>query len=705
MLTAIFATVFIGSGAFLEAHSPLLVLTPLFLLFVSLILLKASLDTKFEPLLFVFGVVVFGLSIYIAPIRSSTHVFPAIAFVFLFLDKVSLKEKFIVSVGLLLTYYFSFFVFPAGIERKFLSLSEYQQVAKDFNPINEGGLFVKTVGSFIFTDDIEKLFFSKVSPGSTDSLRGILGSLSLFFIIVFVFRRKSGHQYSKVAIFSLVWILLFYLPYGIRSDSRFMSNHRYLLSVFPGVVLVWAIFSNYRYWKPVTILIILIGIIQSNIFFGSYLVESKKRSDFYSQLHQVTGSYPDGALVFFDFPDPVRNRAVDFFRVGYFPSEASLGTEFAQDYQKIKLITDSQILKKYLTLRNFEAAKFFSYYYDGETLINTTKTGRDLLASGVDDVDRNINKSQNTELLFDEKTKSWTGKNDGVKFSIDSFIPTIPSILSFEVRATVPEIPLPYTQGCANCIYDPSSVEKILSYLTKSKSLKESLVVAVSNSGEETFADSIIDNNEGTFWLSDRQLWFKAGYPTVEISLKNKEEIEGLILSSVSQIRRPKELRVLRNGYSIDFDVQTVDEKRLLILFKSSRLVERIAITILSTYGGDSPGIAEVDIIPKGFFDINIKMADRLENFPAQILKKGSDVDIFKKYLAAGGKACLIWDQKGYGKGQENMVIKVDGKRRIYNVELPAFGVGIPELTLGCLNYPVNIEVFSANVKYLNVVN
>lgn len=438
LLASIFSTIYIGSGVLQEAYDPIMVFIPLALLYSSMIFLHDS--KKKETTKFLLAFVAFFLSVWLAPIRSSSNMLVGVAFVMLILTKLPFRKRVLLSLAVCGVWILAFFVFPGGVRREVYEQNFAIHTLTNLDPLHRIVIFLQTLGAFIIPDTL-------VDSNKIDNYRGVLGLsiLCLYFIGLYI-RRKSD---AKVGLFALILLAAFYLPYGLVSDLRLDSTHRYFVFAFSGALLMWGFVCKSYPWKYISVAIILFGICQTNFFLKDSLIQSKKRADFYSQLHVLVPQIKKDSVLFFDSPAGIKNQFDDYFRVGYLATEASLGTEYSTNYKDFKLITEGNS-------KEIKGDNLFVYYYDGEKITDLTDRVKDVSSQEIE-----VNQSEKNKFILNTTSNEWTGENSGISINLaDRAI--LPFKLKVGITAFFPEVPLPYTQGCVNCSKDPSVNKQLL---------------------------------------------------------------------------------------------------------------------------------------------------------------------------------------------------------------------------------------------------
>jgi len=454
------------------------------------------------------------------------------------------------------------------------------------------------------TDEIQTRFLPKAHSGAIDKYRVILASiLYLLFMFSLLKNLKNGNEVYKIQLFALIWIVSMYLPYGLRADFRLPTTHRYLVFIFPGVLIAWTTLSKCKAWIPLSIMIFMFSLAQIHPFLTNHAKTGQKRKAFYFQLHQLLSVIPQNSVLFFNTSPANRNIMGDFFRVGYSPSEAVLGTEYAVNYHNFRIITESDVLSR------TNPQNLLSFYYDGNNLFDTT--------------------------------------NNNYPYAL-------PSKIQLELRVRVDPSKVIIANNCGNCTYTTAEFIEALKYIETQQQIKEKASIIASTTGEESDATSMLDFDNITYWIGNRQKWIKNNNIILNLSFSSPANFDGVILTSNSPGHKPKDIQFTPDNLSIK---------------------------ITETDDGDVPVINEIEFIPSGFENTNKLLVQEISAGKKLRARNEVEKTALINYLSSKTRACLT-----YGTESKGFFIIADNITHIYNINLPALGIETPKFEIGCLN-------------------
>lgn len=674
------------------------------LIFLVLILLALSRVAKKGFGYLVLGLILFYLSLTLFPIYSTAHVFLVFAFMFLYLKDILKKSTFVVaSIVLFLITINTYIGEP------------FRQSGNPFAAWNKAGggqlstQFIKgkvkyyfsTTSAFLFTDYMEGKLPVDFRRAHTEEARiwiGVLLNLAFFF---FLFKNRKNSRLFKLGLFSYLWLVTQYLPRGLVTSYGLSSNDRHLYFPFIGFVMILGVLAvrKPKFTLPIMLLLLISNLLHTNYYFSPYVEINKDKAVFFKEFREYMGSnIPHGATVYFDAPRGKISYDLGIFvRAGMHPNEASIATELSVKIEDIKLYTSSLVLSQKIKQGEIDADKFYTFYWDGENLHDNTAKARAML-KGLS-LTEGINTHQGATFTYNKELKNWTGVNPGINFEIDNFQPLVPSKYYLSLKANLPSFSLPYSQGCTSCSLGSGQLTHSLNYLNYSRLLKNSVSVEVSNAGEDSVGDYLIDNDLNTYWMADRSLWFEGKKPIISLTFSRETNLDGLIIYAIfTKYTVPTEVKLKANGRLVEGVIFENDNGRIRLLAKMNK-VRLLEVELLKTLS-DMPMAAEVELIPLGFSDIDPDLVQKVADFPAASISTLEEKQALSYYLASGAKACLKWSSPEYGDGQTDFTFYVDNNWHTYELVFPIWGIDSPKLTLGCLNYPVDIIFSSARINF-----
>ena len=432
---------------------------------------------------------------------------------------------------------------------------------------------------------------------------------------------------------------------------------------------------------------------------GKYVEVNRKRTDFYNKI----GSIFSGAdlsrrtVIFFDAPPGEKHAELgDFIRVGMLPEEASIAVKIGAKIENLEILASSQQLINFLKDNDLKDFNFFSFYYDGNNISDTTETFLNLYQDH-QYIYKKLSKYVQTKYLFDKNNNIWLGKNTDIGFSIgDKFTGIIPLDISLSILISPDNYPLPYKNVDS---YNGISVDipKYSQFTILSGDIKNNSTVEVSNHDADTLGKYLSDGLYETRWNADRAFWFEGIKPEIVITFKTPQELSGFFITSTTKSRKPKKIEVYNEGKILKCNSSDIGIDVIKIVC-STGVYKQITLKITDTYG-DNPSIDEIDFIPGGFSYIDFNNAIAFKNNPFYEVVNAPKKNSLNKLVISGVSFCFKWENLSYGKGEVSFLAKADGLMHGYFLNIPTTGVGETNYSLGCFKYPMKINLDAVGVR------
>lgn len=667
------------------------------LLFFSLNLL---LRLKNNRWLFLVGATtLFLISLGYLPIYSTAHIFPvAFILIWIFLKKNINKRVFICSLFIfLLITVWSYLYIPfkqTGNALLILERSSTTDISKKFisNFIDK---YLVTTSYFIWPEIIDNQKYS--------TLRPVIGFLLNIFLFAVIYKLRKNKNSLFIGLFSLLMIVSQYLPRGFVTNYGFGNHDRHFYYPYVGIVLFLSIFK-YRRKFPMLILSLMaiFNIVQSNVFLGKYAEVNRKRANFYNKI----GSIFSGAdlsrkiVIFFDAPPGEKHAEfADFIRVGMLPEESSIAVKIGTKVESLEILGSSEQLINFLKDNNLKDFNFYSFYYDGSNISETTRIFLDLYQN-YQYTYRKLSKYDQTKYLFDKNDNIWLGKNTDIDFSIDNkFVGIAPLDLKLSILISPDDYPLPYKSN-DNKNGVSVDISRYSQFIILSDDVKKNSTVKASNHDADTLGKYLSDGMYETRWNADRALWFEGIKPEIVVTFNTPQKIDGFFITSTTKSRKPKKIEVYGEGQKIKCNLNDIGIEVIKIVCDAG-VYKKMVLKIADTYG-DNPSVDEIDFIPQGFSDIDFNEATVFKNNPFYRVKNEHEKEFLNKLVNSGVDICLKWENPSYGKGEVPFSVKVDGFKHKYFLNIPTTGMGETRYSLGCIKYPVRITFDDVGVRVVD---
>lgn len=332
---------------------------------------------------------------------------------------------------------------------------------------------------------------------------------------------------------------------------------------------------------------------------------------------------------------------------------------------------------------------YYSFYNDENGLHNTTSQVFDLLNKG------------RISVISSEKVTY--GKNKNFPSSVVD-IENISSLSPMKITLDLVVSPLgfqafkfPYSAGGGLSNEVPSKVDKskIFEYLISRENYYKTASIDVESIhvGKKNPASLMIDDDPGTYWISDQSRWEEHVKPWVKIDLASEKNINRIILKQIPG----REIDSFDLSVSVDgvhwlkiknrkLTTPYQDKNFAIIEFDevNARYV-KLAINSLSV--GPGPGLAEFEVIDSSFTNVNFESAMRIKDFPFELIRDFDELYETYRYLSGNAKLNIgILTNKDDPSLEASTVfelpIYLDGFSHRYEFVIPQQGTQLKKINI-----------------------
>ena len=642
---AIFATGFIGVDQFSMMSVSIMNNLNIINVCLTLILFIKWLDSK--KIIFYFAAVtMFTVSLFFIPYRA----FPLILFLpiieFFLTFQVENWRKIIRKIFFLGVRFIPFVMiaYYLGILTYGKHESTQGEAIVDF-------IISKTL-IFFNTDVFQKVFsilgqFVILKPVLSESIYFTVGLI--FFVLaigVGLFYFKKNKRLSRslfIALFLTIAGFIGILRLIPNLDSTNITN-RYLtisligysaiLPPFFYMLLSEALpkFSEKKLKKAVSIIlvsfIVALALLSRQYTQDILKVRGDPARKFYSQLRSYIPHLSEKNIFFFDHSDsPFISMSFNNILLGaYMSKDVNIAVHYKQSIDNVKIIDNfSDFIKSAADGKNY-----YSFYYDKDGLSETTSRLRSLLANG-----------QIREIYKDQVSYK-KGINPQAEISFDNASSLLPMELSMTVKVAPLDssmVSFPYFEPGVNeekkdevkKFYAGISKNHYFDYFLARKKYYDSVLVEVSSShvSGNNNGEKATDNDINSLWLSNESQWQIKIKPSLKIDLGEERDISKIIISNISESRTPKVIELFTSLDKKYWQKVKITSQKTILLSDRNIEIENFSplrtryflIKIVSTKGGITPGISEVEALESEFGDIDTSKALRMLDHPFEYIR------------------------------------------------------------------------------------
>lgn len=554
--------------------------------------------------------------------------------------------------------------------------------------------------------------------GETELLSIFAGGCVLILSVLIGFV-LSGEK-RKLFYFLFLWVIINISAYAVYNPlTAYVPINRYFAHSFFALVGVITILSTYssKYKNLVAWIAILWGTgnLLSAVSYQHNILQNRSNPprQFYSQLKEFVPTVKKGDILYFDVADNAQASFRAAFSVAQMPEETAIAWRYGIDRYDIRRMTKFDDLVKLVNEGLFtdinkntvSLNKIYTFFYSADGLVDTSGDVNELFRTG-----------GRKELAF-------AGEKAGEKdltVSLDSSIKSVvPTRVELNISATAldpTQLSFPYIQNSRmvnNKVAQSDSLRKLaFDYKRSKENLYSKVFVEASSQWRDNVEKNSIDKDLETFWRPDRVFWSAEG-AKITLDLKQVISIDKFVwINSLGSstpthynIETSVDEEIWQAGKEVSV-VKRIDNKEAEVVSFSPRLARFVRMTLSKTINSDSPGIAEVWVVPVTFTTLDIEGA---ENFLLEPFGYVPSLESYKNSLAElkyEGFVQIYWRNNKTnswnteaGKG---VSVKYDDVQRSYQTVLPSGGTIIDSLKFVGTEIPGSVTIANISAKPLS---
>lgn len=516
-----------------------------------------------------------------------------------------------------------------------------------------------------------------------------LGGIILFLLstLYFVIDRKYKKRYL---FFFLSFIFAIGAYYAYNPLVSLNTTHRYLTGAFYFLIALLAI-CFISLGNKARIVIVAWGIIN---LFSSFIYQHQiliSRSipvdSFYKQLSDELPTIKKGNLLYFDLANTqAREHFTDAISTASMPDETSFAWRYKIDRYDFK-ISQSFDIK--------DVNSFDSFYYNGQTLINTTqKTKNYLIKGGVLD---NISFSFNNGEI---KLKNPIDIMSPVQLKINlSASPPDLSDINFPLNSD--------TNLSVNTIaLDSSLRNEAFVYQRSITNVRKKSKVLASSSWMSDLPENIFDYNNNTNWRANRIAWNHED-TFIGLDLGKNYQISKLVWINGFGNSTPTKYSVQVSNDGVNWSTvsniissKRIDDKTPQVISFNPQNTRYIRMNLKETLDSDAPQISEMWPVTSDLASLDINDATAFLSNPLGYVGNKADYAATLSNLNYMGQLKMKWLDKS-----DLFNVLYDGKMHEYIINLPAGGYNLSNLTISQNQINGTLNIKSISVRYLKLTD
>jgi len=573
--------------------------------------------------------------------------------------------------------------------------------------------------------DFGRMILPNQTITQVNSTVGLLMMVIVILLSVILWRKKPTHAIYRHLLFALALTLEGYVGFFFLQPS-FMTygpTNRYLPITFIGLSLLFPIIfwslgilfqcEKHIRWRVFCFILVLcyIGLLaKASRRYVSTRVQEQglPGATFISQLKKYIPVFPERATILIDAAEyyPSIPRLGNILSNAIFPPEVTFAVMYDVPIERVTFTSSNDEYVKRLKQSIHPEEKFYSFFYDGVNLQDTTKE----IALSLQPQDARI-VAEHLPLRVIADTK------DPLMIPVAG----IPSYGELQLELTLKISPLdpgqftyPYYFG------NPTETQKkeifrtfnqkrfdrraVFSYLIDRAEYYKTVKATGTESNYVYPLKFLVDNRVDTWWTDAENLW----------QLKPKYEQYFVIdLGSVKQINRIQWIPVMNreaNVYTVSLssdavnwhaaDIQSSRQTNGDMTFVSDAFpptsARYIKYMIKQTRNGWTPGIREIEVIESDYSSIDPLLAWRMGTAPFEYIRNQGELMQSYDYVTYHGMARILTKtNKEDSLDNKNYIVLpffVDGQTHTYTMSFPSRGTTLEMIAIQ-VAYPAEVSV------------
>lgn len=574
-----------------------------------------------------------------------------------------------------------------------------------------------------------KIFRSPMLDVSEQSRILILLGCSLIFVIFVLAWAIKDIEKKKIFIFLSLWMLVNIVAYSAYMPLiTYESIHRYLAHSFlplVGILGLLAIIVKKRKLRSAILAIILlwgVGNLSSAYTLQKNIISDRSipSRSFYQQLRSAVPQITKGDILYFDVADDARQRFADAITVSQMPDTASLAWKYGVDRYDFKRFVDFDSLAKEIKEKNSSGEEVYTFFYDGNSLINTTEQFRKMLSGDSAAFVISASLPKTAEVLTSTTQEGIQVAQGNLEIG---FLQPVSGIFPLEVEAEITAKPVDYSKVSCPCFLPEdqamknavlgSNMSSVFDYQRYKNNFYQDAKINTSSQWQERVAQNILDGDSSTVWQADRILWHPEKV-FISVDIGKTEKVNRLVWVNGFANNTPTAYSVLVSKDGVDWQtvkqvskIEKIEDREPQVVEFETAEARFVKMIITETISKDSPAVAEIWVVPAKFSDLEIAEAEKIIKKPFAYLPLANNSLSILNSLNYQGLVKFYWKSNKHDSwmSKEKSLINVtyDGTLRRYKFVVPAGGTEISAIKLVPVTIPGEVTVSNLSGRYLSV--
>lgn len=484
---------------------------------------------------------------------------------------------------------------------------------------------------------------------------------------------------SKVLVYCLLFALANYLVHFYNSPGSVQqTTHRYLTVSFVGVAAFWGIFLNKVFKSTGIYLLFCLLIVILNITLARSEQKEiiKNRSapnrEFWLAFKKVVQTIPPNSIIYIDSKNdgvskPARDSALS---AGSMSATTSFAVFYGLKWDELYLAENFSELLSLIKSGKVAKNDIFTFFYSRQDgLINTTQQTKNALKEG---------------KRFD------IAKLGDINLNFSS-----PILLNFSSVVDVNFSELGEETKLVN-------LEQYLDYISLRSWYYNKVSASASSEVKYAEIEHVKDRDVETSWRADDAKWAANHSEEIVLDLGETRQVGAVKIIPANASRTPIKyiwecsLDLIVWEKLANFEKNADLEKKFVDKFNKAECAF-LKLIITGTVSGP-PQISEIEVIEDKFADLDMDLADKIEENPFIYMSPGDKENLSNYFLQNGitGKVCIYSDKYNTGSSKCNKHNFKPGVSKLDTFFIDQGGTVLQKIEI---SVPKQVEVNLKNVQ------
>ncbi len=545
-----------------------------------------------------------------------------------------------------------------------------------------------------------------------------LGMVSLIIVLAAATILK---HYRREFLFLWVWLLAniaaysaYYPTVAYETMNRYLAHSFVALVGILGIVFV-SLNSKSLVGKigKVFLVILVLGNLINNVMYQHRVVASRSypTREFYDQLKLFLPTISKGDILYFDIAPQALEQYKDAISAAMMPDSTSFAWRYGIDRYDFVLASSFEEMLKSVSETRVNPKKVQAFWYSGRDLIDVSPQVQAYLNKQLTTQTVQVQSPALSIVKLAPSKSETTFSQPDINLPISQIVMSaVPVEIDFELTAKAldeAEIIFPLVASNFDKL-DKATIASqtvqllAIDYQNYLDNYYKGVLVSTTSDWQDRISAHLTDQDTLSVWQADRVLWVEKK-ASLTLTLPQTEEINRLVWINGYPGNTPTDYSIEVSSNGTNWQevkrtraVRRINDDQLVVETFNSTSARFVKFVVHDTIG-DSPGVAEIWVVPSRFSELDLKSVDQYLANPFVKVERADNFQQILRSLKMTGAAKIFWQTDKYPKGQTSVEAKIkpiyDGFPRHYRFTIPAGGTRISGLRLSEFNIPGQVIV------------